>query len=265
MIDRLLEMLALEQLDRDLFRGHNPTSARHGRLFGGHAAAQALRAAAYTVDADHFPHSLHGYFLRPGRLELPSILQVHRIRDGKSFTTRRVVVVQDGEAIFSLAASFHRDEPGGDYQVPPPHGVPTPDEVATRDDDDDHHMSPFDVHEVLDETATHGRSTRQIWVRTRGPLGDDRVEHACVLTYLSDMGAVGAARRALRIYHRRGLGASLDHALWFHRPVRPDEWLLFDMQPVSAAGSRALVVGTLHDSAGVLGASMAQEVLVRGG
>jgi acyl-CoA thioesterase-2 len=264
MIDRLVEMLALERLDRDLFRGHNPTSARHGRLFGGHVAAQALRAAAYTDDSDHFPHSLHGYFLRPGRLELPSTLQVHRIRDGRSFTTRRVVVVQDGEAIFSLAASFHRDEPGGDYQVPQPLGVPAPDEVAARDDGDGGHLSPFDVREVLDETATHGRSTRQIWVRTRGALDDDRTLHASVLTYLSDMGAVGAARRSLRLYHRRGLGASLDHAVWFHRPVRTDQWLLFDMQPVSASGARALVVGTLHDGAGVLGASMAQEVLVRG-
>ena len=266
-LDRLVSLLQLERLDRDLFRGHNPSAARHGRLFGGHVAAQALQAAAYTVETDHHPHSLHGYFLRPGQLGRPSILQVHRIRDGRSFTTRRVVVVQDGEAIFSLSASFHHVEPGGEYQIPVSDDVAPPETLAARDEDSNDHMSPFDVREVLAEEERSGRSTRQVWVRTNGDLpgvDDDRALHACLLTYMSDMGAVGAARRALGIYGRRGLGASLDHAVWFHRPIRADRWVLFDMQPASAAGARALVQGSMHDSRGVHGASMAQEVLVRG-
>ena len=208
-LDRLVSLLQLERLDRDLFRGHNPSAARHGRLFGGHVAAQALQAAAYTVETDHHPHSLHGYFLRPGQLGRPSILQVHRIRDGRSFTTRRIVVVQDGEAIFSLSASFHHVEPGGEYQIPVSDDVAPPETLAARDEDSNDHMSPFDVREVLAEEERSGRSTRQVWVRTNGDLpgvDDDRALHACLLTYMSDMGAVGAARRALGIMAGGGSG-----------------------------------------------------------
>ena len=268
-VEQLLEILDLERLDRDLFRGHNPAHRHNGRLFGGQVAAHALRAATHTVDVDHHPHSLHGYFLRPGRPGIPTILQVDRIRDGRSFTTRRVVAVQEGEAIFSLSASFHRDESGGEYAVPPAGGLPAPDSpdgwhespLAVLDT-----MSPFEVREMppdeKDDRGVYG-STRRAWVRTRGPLPDDRALHACVLTYISDMGAVYAARLALEVPWGVGMGASLDHAMWFHRPIRPDEWVLFDLRPVSNAGARGLVTGTLHSQAGVLGASMAQEGVIR--
>ncbi len=265
-VDRLLQVLELERLDRDLFRAYNPPYRTHGRLFGGQVAAHALRAAAHTVEADHHPHSLHGYFLRPGRPGAHTILQVDRIRDGRSFTTRNVVAVQEGEAIFALSASFHTDEPGGEYQVPAPTGVPHPDELARSGHAHEpgwDNMAPFERFDVSPEWRADGGSSRRVWIRTRGRLPDDPPVHAAVLTYVSDMGAVGASRRVLGHFERRGMGASLDHAMWFHRRVRADDWLLFDMRPLSNAGARGLVVGTLHTEAGVLVASMAQEVLIR--
>jgi acyl-CoA thioesterase-2 len=269
-VERLLWLLDLERLDRDLFRGRSPAHRHNGRLFGGQVAAQALRAATLTVDSDHHPHSLHGYFLRPGLTGRRLILHVDRIRDGRSFTTRRVVAVQDGEAIFSLSASFHMDESGGTYQLPRAEDIPGP--------EDDHPWlespvrvgasdSPFEVHEFRPADADERgvlSSTRRVWLRTRGPLPDDRALHACVLTYISDMGAVNAARRALRLPWG-GMSASLDHAIWFHQPIRPDQWLLYDLRPLSNGGARGLVLGTMHDLAGVHGASVTQEALVREG
>ena len=268
-VERLLWLLDLERLDRDLFRGRSPAHRHNGRLFGGQVAAQALRAATHTVDADHHPHSLHGYFLRPGLPGRRLILHVDRIRDGRSFTTRRVVAVQDGEAIFSLSASFHIDETGGTYQLPRADGIPGPEddvdwvETPFRVGASD---SPFEVHELgPEEPDERGvlRSTRRVWLRTRGPLPDDRALHACVLTYISDMGAVFASRRALRMAWGRGMSASLDHAIWFHRPIRPDQWLLYDLRPLSNGGARGLVLGTMHDLEGVHGVSVTQEALVR--
>lgn len=268
-VERLLWLLDLERLDRDLFRGRSPANRSNGRLFGGQVAAQALRAATLTVDNDHHPHSLHGYFLRPGLPGRRLILQVDRIRDGRSFTTRRVVAVQDGEAIFSLSASFHTVEDGGEYQVPLASDIPRP------DDDFDwietplrafSSGSPFEAREMGSQPPDERgvlTSTRRVWLRTRGPLPDDRSLHACVLTYISDMGAVFASRRALRLQWGAGMGASLDHAIWFHRPVRPDEWLLYDLRPLSNSGARGLVLGTIHDIHGAHGASVTQEALVR--
>ena len=196
-------------------------------------------------------------------------MHVDRIRDGRSFTTRRVVAVQDGEVIFNLSASFHRDEPGGEYQVGLPEGVPDP------DDDEDWYRSPLsrftdlmplELRELpLVEADEHGHyeSTRRVWLRTRGPLPDDRALHACVLTFASDMGAVFAAAIPVGGGPDSIMAASLDHAVWFHRPVRLDEWVLFDLHPVSNAGSRGLVVGTFHSRDGALAASVAQEALVR--
>jgi acyl-CoA thioesterase-2 len=268
-VQRLLDLLDLERLDRDLFRAAVTGPWPTGRLFGGQVAAQALRAAAHTVDVDHHPHSLHGYFLRPGSPATPVLLHVDRIRDGRSFTTRRVVAVQEGEAIFTLGASFHRDEPDGEYQAPPPAGVPPPDA------DVDWYESPlsrfgtagpFDVRELApSKPDARGaiETTRRVWVRVRSALDDDRALHACLLTFVSDMGAVYAA--AIPVGGELGtiMGASLDHAVWFHRPIRLDEWVLYDLRPVSNAGSRGLVNGTFHTHEGVLGASVAQEALIR--
>jgi len=268
-VDSLLALLEVERLDRDLFRAAVPMRTQTNRLFGGQVAAQALRAATLTVDVDHHPHSLHGYFLRPGSPELPIILQVDRIRDGRSFTTRTAVAVQAGETIFELTASFHRDEPGAEYQTPLPAGLPDPDDdfawhesLLSRFDI----ASPFETHEIPppgpDERGLLS-STRRVWLRTRGALPDDRALHACVLTFVSDMGAVFAAALAVGGGLGFTMGASLDHAMWFHRPIRPDEWMLFDLRPASNAGARGLVLGTIHTRDGVLGASIAQEDLIR--
>jgi acyl-CoA thioesterase-2 len=269
-VRRLVSLFDLERLDRDLFRasGRGPWGMQ--RLFGGQVAAQALRAAANTVDVDHRPHSFHGYFLRPGIPKTPVIMQVDRIRDGRSFTTRRVNAIQEGEAIFSLIASFHRDEPDREYQSPPPAGVPDPDadvewfrSPMARFDT----WSPFEVRELAPTPADErGRiaSTRRVWMRTRAPVDGDQLLHDCLLTFLSDMGAMYAA--ILPVAAGRGtevMGASLDHAVWFHRPVRLDEWVLFDLSPVSNAGSRGLVHGTFHTREGVHAASMSQEALLR--
>jgi acyl-CoA thioesterase-2 len=265
-VERLVWLLDLEQLDRDLFRARSPRHRPNGRLFGGQVAAQALRAATLTVEVEHHPHSLHGYFLRPGLPGRPMILSVDRIRDGRSFTTRRVVAIQDGEAIFSLSASFHQDEPAGEYQTPIGLDVPGPESsISEQSAFSSDSGSPFDLRSIdtpADDAAF--ASTRRVWVRTNGALPDERALHACVLTYISDMGAVMAARKALRIpWTGGGMAASLDHALWFHRPIRADQWVLFDLRPLSNASSRGLVLGTMHDEHGVHGASMTQEALVR--
>jgi len=265
-VERLLWLLELERLDRDLFRARSPRHRPNGRLFGGQVAAQALRAATHTVDVDHHPHSLHGYFLRPGLPRRPLILSVDRIRDGTSFTTRRVVAVQDGEAIFALEVSFHQDEPGGDFAMPIANGLPSPDDAESEEGAFTSDTgSPFELRALrVPDDGSPFASTRRVWVRTNGPLPDERALHACVLTYISDMGAVMAARRALRLpWAAGGMAASLDHAMWFHRPIRPDGWVLFDLRPIANAGARGLVLGTMHDEAGVHGASMTQEALVR--
>ena len=268
-VDRLLALLEVERLDRDLFRAAVPVQTHTGRLFGGQVAAQALRAATHTVDVEHNPHSLHGYFLRPGDPQRPVLLHVDRIRDGRSFTTRTVVAVQEGEAIFELTASFHRDEPAGEYQVALPEGIPDPEGAFACHEPPISRFSmasPFEMREIPNPPADgHGLlvSTRRVWLRTRGALPDDRALHACVITFVSDMGAVYAAALAVGGGIGITMGASLDHAVWFHRPIRPDGWMLFDLRPVSNSGSRGLVHGTMHTRDGVLGASVTQEALIR--
>jgi acyl-CoA thioesterase II len=266
-VAKLLALLDLERLDRDLFRAWNPPQpgGRQHALFGGQVAAHALRAATLTVDAEHHPHSLHGYFLRPGKDDAATILRVDRIRDGRSFTTRTVVAQQDGEAIFSLTASFHKDEPGGEFQTPIDIGVPSPEELLAGGAETKDWWgvdSPFERVEI--PQASYGdRPRRAMWIRTRGRLPDDRSLHACVLTYISDMGVVGAIRAALGRLDHHGMGASLDHSVWFHRRVRADEWLLFDVESRSNAGARGLGIGSLHTADGTHAVSIAQEALVR--
>lgn len=271
-VDRLLGLLELEQLDRDLFRAPVPTSEQMGggRLFGGQVAAQALRAATLTVDVDHHVHSLHGYFLRPGQPDRPLILSVDRIREGTSFTTRRVLAIQDGEAIFSTSTSFHRDEEGGRYAPSMPPDIPDP-------EDDDHpwdtsvfaqflHRSPFEVRELAPPDADaegHYSSTRRVWARTRGDLPDDRDVHACVAAFFSDMGAVYAAARSVGAGFGSVMGASLDHAMWFHRPLAMDDWVLYDLIPVNAGGARGLVRGAMYRRDGTIAVSVSQEALIR--
>ena len=261
-LQRLVALLDLERVEVDIFRGATPGTAP-GRVFGGQVAAQALRAAGATVDVDggHRVHSLHSYFMRPGRPGVPIVYRVERIRDGRSFTTRRVVAIQRGEAIFNLDASFQKDESGLDYETPLPAGVPDPESLPSREHGGWHH-GPMDEREVPGPVSG---AARQVWVRARGELPDDPALHACVIVYLSDMGPTGAARHPHRdtVPRERFRNASLDHAVWFHRPARADDWLLYTLEPVSTGGGRGLAWGTMHTRAGRLAAVVSQEVLLR--
>lgn len=265
-VHRLLQLLTLERIDRDIYRSPHPGEGS-GRLFGGQVASQALRAAQSTVEADHHVNSLHAYFLRPGRFGLPVTFVVDRIRDGSSFTTRRVVAQQEGEAILNLDASFHTDEEGEEFEIDAPlASVPDPDHIER----DLSHMAPHrrvvDQREI--EPAPDG-CTRAMWIRTVHPLPDDRDLHACVLTYMSDSGPVSAARRAIGRGGRWGgwggdlMTASLDHTLWFHRPARADEWLLYELQAVACGRARGLTRGSLWTRDGHLAVSVSQEALLR--
>jgi acyl-CoA thioesterase-2 len=268
-VDRFVAMLEVERLDSDLFRAWNPPLPE-GRprqaLFGGQVAAHSLRAAQATVDPGLRAHSLHGYFLRPGKDDAHTILRVDRIRDGRSFGTRTVVAQQDGEAIFTLTASFHHDEPGAETSTPIA-DVPGPEELLAEHGPTQHPWdigSPFLRVEVPGYGHLHASPDprRAFWIRTRGTLPDDPGLHACVLTNVSDMGVVGAVWAAIGP-RRPAMGASLDHALWLHRPVRADQWLLFDVSSRATGGARGLGVGSLHTADGVHAATIAQEALVR--
>jgi acyl-CoA thioesterase-2 len=276
-VQALLDQLDLEELDVNLYRGDNPGERHNQRVFGGLVGAQALRAATLTVESDHAPHSLHGYFLRGGKPGRPIVFHVDRIRDGRSFTTRRVVAVQFGEAIFNLTASFQRpeDDPT-DYQVGAPADLPPPDEVPDRKPRDDVHarwlkQSPFQTKELgPGKTDEHGvyASTRRVWFRAKSPLPDDPLLHACALTYATDMGALTAAVVPVfgddwKAAFGKIMSASLDHAVWFHRPIKVDQWHYYDLHAVSNQNSRGLVRGTIHDQSGALVASMTQEALIR--
>lgn len=263
----LLHLLDLEPIERNLFRGANPGEGA-GRVFGGQVASQALRAAQHTVETDHTIHSLHSYFMRPGAHGVPILYQVERLRDGRSFTTRRVTAIQHGEAIFILEGSFHATEPGPDYALAPPHGVPDPDDLPAERHHHWAHHRPIDTREMQPPPIDGARgevSTRRMWIRTRGALPDDPGLHACVLTYASDMGPVGAARRPHEGSFGGGafMSASLDHIMWFHRPVRADDWLLYDLAAVATAGARGLARGAMFTRDGLLSVSIAQEALIR--
>ncbi len=272
-LDRLLALLDLEHIDRNLYRGPNPAmrGGGGGRVFGGQVASQALMAASKTVEPSelnrqtvHRVNSLHAYFLRPGRPGLPIIYSIDRIRDGSSFTTRRVVALQDGEAIFNLDASFHKEEPGGEFELPAPlDGVPGPDELARAEHGPGGgmHRRPIDTREL--RTGPTATSTRAMWVRADGELPDDPALHSCVLTYMSDSGPVGAARRPLLTGQQSWMSASLDHTMWFHRPVRADQWLLYDLEAVACSNARGLARGTMFTQDGHLAVSITQEALIR--
>jgi acyl-CoA thioesterase II len=271
-VRRFLEVLELEQVDRDLYRAWNPPREHKGprpTLFGGQVAAHALRAASLTVEAEHYPHSLHGYFLRPGHDDAHTVLRVDRIRDGRSFTTRTVVAQQNGEAIFTLTASFHRDEPGAEYSTPIAADVPPAEELLAQNGEARYEWetdAPFQRVEIpgYSHIERSEKPRRVMWLRPRAPIAsDDPHLHAAIQAYISDMGVVGAVRGALGRWDAHGMGASLDHSLWFHRQVRADQWLLFDVSSRSNAGSRGLGVGTLHTADGVHAMTIGQEALVR--
>ena len=265
-LSALVELLSLEQIDRDIFRAAYPGEG-NGRLFGGQVASQALRAAAGTIDVDHQVNSLHAYFLRPGRFGTRVVFTVDRIRDGRSFSTRRVVALQDGEAIMNLDASFHAAEEGEVFQgASPVHLVPSPDELPRDPDRRGPHQHPIDSRSVSFPDSVQGARAR--WARTADPLPDDPVLHACAITYLSDSGPVGATRHALgsdddQPAKGRMMTASLDHCVWFHRPVRADDWLLYRLEAVACGAARGLARGEMWTPEGELVVSVSQESLLR--
>jgi acyl-CoA thioesterase-2 len=269
-VDKLLELLDLAAVGDDRFEVPNPDRGFGNRVFGGQVAAQALRAGQHTVPDEHHAHSLHASFLLPGRPGIPITYEVDRLRDGRSFTTRRVEARQGDDRIFTAIASFHKDEPGADYQVPIADDVPAPDDSPSRMlfiPEGEIPKLPFEMRELGGvEPDERGwlRSTRRAWMRLTRRIGDDPAMHQALLTFFSDMGAVLAAWAPLPEQPiERIMGASLDHSLWYHRPIRVDEWFLYDGHAVSNSGSRGLMRGTMHAEDGTLGVSIAQEALLR--
>ncbi len=252
----LATLLDLEQLDRDLFRGQNEDPARP-QLYGGQVAAQALRAAGATVAPERMPHSLHGYFLRRGRSDIPVVFHVDRDRDGGSFSARHVRAVQNGEVIFSMLASFHEPEQAPTVDAVDTRGAPPPDTLPAR-------PSPLlvDVREVTPTRIADGqvRHSDRIWVRAKTRLSDDPFVHVCALTYVSDL---GSGFGQVEVPGLAAGGPSIDHTVWFHEPVRADEWMLLELWPMKAGGARGVYGGSLRGEDGRLGCVIMQEMLLR--
>lgn len=279
--DRAVELkalLSLEPIEQNLFRGLNETRD-FPRLFGGQVLSQALSAAYQTVDAG-LVHSLHGYFLRAGSPELPVLYEVDRIRDGRSFATRRVLGIQHGEAIFSMSVSLHKAEIGFDHalsmpNVPPPEALRDDDEVAAQLPPDApgmwpmaRYQRPFVMRSVFpydSPEVAENRRFNPVWIKFRAPVADDVPLHHCLLAYASDMGMVSTAT----LPHQQDIDrsklqmASLDHGLWLHRPFKVDEWLLFNKHTTVAVGARGLSHAEFFSRDGLLVASVTQEGLVR--
>jgi acyl-CoA thioesterase-2 len=250
----LLDLLTLEELDRDLFRSTVLFSEEHA-LYGGQVAAQALVAAGHTVAAERLPHSLHGSFLRSGDAARPTIFRVDRDRDGRSFSARRVVALQGGEVIFNMSVSFTEPDAGADHQVHPAPQVPGPGGLP---DVELHRMFSIQTRQPPQPYVGSVLPTR-FWARTTIPLPDSPLVHAAALTYLSDVSTGLAPLPEADV----ALGPFLDHAAWFHRPARLDEWVLVDLVPHSVAGRRGWYTGSVFTGDGVLTANLAQEALYR--
>ncbi|GAB4354923.1 MAG: acyl-CoA thioesterase II [Oricola sp.] len=280
-VEELISILDLETLELNLFRGRSPQSGWQ-RVFGGQVIGQALVAAQRTVEPDRHVHSLHCYFMRPGDPAVPIIYEVDRIRDGSSFATRRVVAIQHGHAIFSLSASFQVDEPGLEHIIEMPADVPAPETLLSEKE----LIAQFIDH-VPEAVRTYWQRARPIefkpvslthymtreklpprqnvWIRTTGPVPDDRALQSAVLAYLSDMTLLDTSLFA----HGRSIFdpdiqvASLDHAMWFHRPHKLDDWFLYSQDSPNSSGARGLTRGAIYARDGTLVASVAQEGLIR--
>ncbi|MCZ6658461.1 MAG: acyl-CoA thioesterase II [Gammaproteobacteria bacterium] len=261
----LVELLDLEQIELNMFRAYHPPD-RQRRLYGGQIIAQSLIAAARTVvDADRPPHSLHGYFLRPGDPSIPALIDVERIRDGQSFTTRRVVVIQHGKAIFNMDVSFQRRERGFEHAAvfPQNASVPTDDMVP-----DELKNSAFlgwrHDHKRL-SSDTPQPPEQLLWFKANGKLGDDANLHAALIVFESDNSLLSTARLPHRgnFVRAQMQMASLDHAMWFHHPARADQWLLYALDSPAAAGARGYNRGSIFTADGQLVATTMQEGLMR--
>ena len=277
-LDELLRILDLEPIEVNIFRGTSPEENRV-RVFGGQVAGQSLVAASRTVDErSRFVHSIHAYFLRPGDPAAPILYQVDRLRDGRSFTTRRVVAIQHGEVIFNLQASFHTDEPGLDWQIPSPTRVPDPETLP----DFKERMAPYkdqigewydrprpiDLRYIDGDPYSRAGTEspgQRVWLRADGELPEDPVLHACIATYASDMTLLDTTLLPHGLAWSNGgvQMASLDHAMWFHRPFRADDWLLYDQHAISTSHSRGLAGGSIYTREGHLAVTVVQEGLIR--
>jgi acyl-CoA thioesterase-2 len=280
-IETLLHILDLEQLEVNLFRGRSP-QVTWQRVFGGQVIGQALVAACRTVDVkERPPHSLHAYFLLAGDPKVPIIYDVERVRDGKSFTTRRVKAIQHGEPIFIMSVSFQRQETGFTHQVKMP-SVPSPEELPSEAEIKERvlplmpepvrryyererpiELRPVEYGRYLGKVIEDGRFN--VWIRATGTLPDEPAIHRCVLAYASDMTLLDSALtpHGRSVFEKTIMAASLDHALWLHRPFRADEWLLYAQDSPNMAGARGFSRGLIFKRDGTLVASVAQEGLVR--
>jgi acyl-CoA thioesterase II len=279
-LDEVIGLLDLEQIEVNIFRGESPEGERRQRVFGGQVAGQALVAAGRTVPADRPVHSLHAYFIRPGDPTVPLVYVVDPVRDGRSFTTRRVTAIQHGKTIFTLSASFHHPEPGFEHadsmpQVPDPEDVeptadrlrrlygPAADEYSWPNPIDIRHVGPLTAEASRDPSLITSRNV--VWLRADGELPDDPLLHVCLMTYASDMTLLDTVLLAHGMSWSDGLisGASLDHAMWFHRPFRADRWLLYVQDSPVASGALGLARGEVYTRAGELVVSVVQEGLLR--
>jgi acyl-CoA thioesterase II len=253
----VLDVLDLEEIDRDLYRS-TLVFADPLPLYGGQVAAQALLAAGRTVAEDRLPHSLHGYFLRSGDAARPTVFRVDRDRDGRSFSARRVVALQSGEVVFSMSSSFAAAGEGPDLMAEPPPDVEPPDGLAGYDVP---RLFSMEGRKPTQPFGMHSYWPTRFWARSRVPLPDSPLVHACVLTYLSDIGTGLSAFPT----EEAGPGPSLDHAVWFHRPARLDDWVLMDLVPRTVSRGRGWYTGSLQRMDGTLAASFTQESLFRPG
>jgi acyl-CoA thioesterase II len=279
-ISDLLSILDLEQLEENLFRGRSPQEGWQ-RVFGGQVIGQSLVAATHTVDPLFHVHSLHGNFILPGDPRIPIIYQVERLRDGRSFMTRRITAIQHGQAIFAMSASYQKDEAGYEHQMPM-HDVPPPDSLPTEEEFSANimplmppevkayfeRMRPLDVRPV--DSSRYKLQPGHppyfdCWFRASGKLPDDPAIHRAILAYASDFTLLDSSLVAhgRSVVEKTIQAASLDHALWFHRPFRADEWLLYAQDSPSAMNARGFSRGLIYRQDGVLVASVAQEGLIR--
>jgi acyl-CoA thioesterase-2 len=279
-LKELLEIFDLEQIENDIFRGRSPDD-RQQRVFGGQVAGQALVAAGRTVPVNRPVHSLHAYFIRPGDPLVPIVYTVDRIRDGRSFTTRRVAAIQHGKAIFTLSASFQVAEDGPEHQTAMPQ-APDPETLLTGRErlvllfgehiaDEFTRRRPFDLRhatpltwEAIKDPSLITPETK-VWLKVDGDLPDDPLLHVCLMTYASDMTLLDTVllNHGLAWGDGRTMGASLDHAMWFHQPFRADQWLLYAQDTPAAGGARGLARGQVFTQDGRLAVSVMQEGLIR--
>lgn len=280
-LNKLIKLLDLEHLEENLFRGQSENIGGP-RVFGGQVIGQALTAAVRTVPSKRFVHSLHAYFLRPGDMEYPIIYDVERTRDGGSFTTRRVVAIQKGEPIFDMALSFHKKEKGPSHQIDMI-DIPGPEEciselevkkkmidkVPLKYRDFFLRERPIEIRnlpgEGMFEEPKKKPPHKHVWMKAVGKIPDDVVQHQAILAYASDMGLLSTSMNPHRLSFAKGnvMSASLDHAMWFHRPFRADEWMLYSTDSPSASNARGFNRGSVYTEDGVLVASAVQEGLMR--